>query len=121
MKALAAIAATKTMPNKTDRNAAKPLAQIMPSGWYRQVYVKGRQLPAVALPPGRPRRCSVTSATFARVSALLSARIFRRISSASSGTRAGEPTGAFANLHHRPVRSGLRPSQPPIAERREHG
>src|SRR5215208_2286267 len=39
-------AAMKTMPNKTDRNDARALAQIMRTGWYRQVH------PAVALAPG---------------------------------------------------------------------
>ena len=36
-------AAMKTMPNKTDRNDARALAQIMRTGWYRQVHVKSRQ------------------------------------------------------------------------------
>lgn len=36
-------AALKTMPNKTDRNDARALAQIMRTGWYRQVHVKSRQ------------------------------------------------------------------------------
>ena len=36
-------AAIKTMPNKTDRNDARALAQIMRTGWYRQVHVKSRQ------------------------------------------------------------------------------
>jgi len=36
-------AAMKTMPNKTDRNNARALAQIMRTGWYRQVHVKSRQ------------------------------------------------------------------------------
>ncbi|GAA0278891.1 hypothetical protein GCM10008965_52700 [Methylorubrum aminovorans] len=31
------------MPNKTDRNDARALAQIMRTGWYRQVHVKSRQ------------------------------------------------------------------------------
>jgi transposase len=39
----AANAAMKTMPNKTDRNDARVLAQIMRTGWYRQVHVKSRQ------------------------------------------------------------------------------
>ncbi|MGO4837863.1 IS110 family transposase, partial [Rhizobiaceae sp. 2RAB30] len=30
-------AAMKTIPNKTDRNDARGLAQIMRTGWYRQV------------------------------------------------------------------------------------
>ena len=30
-------AAMKTMPNKTDRNGARALAQIMRTGWFRQV------------------------------------------------------------------------------------
>lgn len=36
-------AAVKTMPNKTDRNDARALAQIMRTGWFRQVHVKSRQ------------------------------------------------------------------------------
>ncbi|HET7156120.1 MAG TPA: IS110 family transposase [Hyphomicrobiaceae bacterium] len=36
-------AALKTMPNKTDRNDARALAQIMRTGWFRQVHVKSRQ------------------------------------------------------------------------------
>ena len=36
-------AAMKTMPNKTDRNDARALAQIMRTGWYRQVHVKNRE------------------------------------------------------------------------------
>ncbi|MER8602102.1 IS110 family transposase [Mesorhizobium sp. M1339] len=36
-------AAMKTMPNKTDRNDARALAQIIRTGWYRQVHVKNRQ------------------------------------------------------------------------------
>jgi transposase len=36
-------AAMKTMPNKTDRNDAHALAQIMRTGWFRQVHVKSRQ------------------------------------------------------------------------------
>ena len=36
-------ATMKTMPNKTDRNDARALAQIMRTGWYRQVHVKSRQ------------------------------------------------------------------------------
>src|ERR1700712_4412514 len=36
-------AAMKTMPNKTDRNDARAFAQIMRTGWYRQVHVKSRQ------------------------------------------------------------------------------
>ncbi len=36
-------ASMKTMPNKTDRNDARALAQIMRTGWYRQVHVKSRQ------------------------------------------------------------------------------
>lgn len=35
-------AAMKTMPNKTDRNDARALAQIMRTGWFRQVHVKSR-------------------------------------------------------------------------------
>jgi transposase len=37
------IAAMKTMPNKTDRNDARALAQIMRTGWFRPVPVKTRQ------------------------------------------------------------------------------
>lgn len=48
-------AAMKTMPNKTDRNDARALAQIMRTGWYRQVHVKSRQaVPALALAAGCP-------------------------------------------------------------------
>ena len=36
-------AAMKTMPNKTDRNDARALAQIMRTGWFRHVHVKTRQ------------------------------------------------------------------------------
>ncbi len=36
-------AAMKTMPNKTDRNDARALAQIMRTGWFRKVHVKSRQ------------------------------------------------------------------------------
>ena len=36
-------AAMKTMPNKTDRNDARALAQIMRTGWFRQVHVKSQQ------------------------------------------------------------------------------
>jgi transposase len=36
-------ATMKTMPNKTDRNDARALAQIMRTGWYRPVHVKSRQ------------------------------------------------------------------------------
>jgi len=35
-------AAMKTMPNKTDRNDARALAQIMRAGWFRQVHAKSR-------------------------------------------------------------------------------
>lgn len=35
-------AAMKTMPSKTDRNDARALAQIMRTGWFRQVHVKSR-------------------------------------------------------------------------------
>ena len=35
-------AAMKTMPNKTDRNDARALAQILRTGWFRQVHVKSR-------------------------------------------------------------------------------
>jgi transposase len=35
-------AAMKTMPNKTDRNDARALAQIVRTGWFRQVHVKSR-------------------------------------------------------------------------------
>src|SRR5215204_1318103 len=36
-------AAMRTMPNKTDRNDARALAQIMRTGWFRPVHVKSRQ------------------------------------------------------------------------------
>lgn len=35
-------AAMKMMPNKTDRNDARALAQIMRTGWFRQVHVKSQ-------------------------------------------------------------------------------
>ena len=35
-------AAMKTMPNRTDRNDARALAQIMRAGWIQQVHVKSR-------------------------------------------------------------------------------
>jgi transposase len=35
-------ATMKAMPNKTDRNDARGLAQIMRTGWFRQVHVKSR-------------------------------------------------------------------------------
>src|SRR3712207_6311129 len=35
-------AAMRMMPNKTDRNDARALAQIMRTGWFRQVHVKSR-------------------------------------------------------------------------------
>ena len=37
------------MPNKTDRNDARGIAQIMRTGWYRAVHVKSRR----AAPGGR--------------------------------------------------------------------
>src|SRR6201747_598066 len=42
IEARQANAAMKTMPNKTDRNDARALAQIMRTGWYRQVHVQSR-------------------------------------------------------------------------------
>ncbi|MDQ0319798.1 transposase [Pararhizobium capsulatum DSM 1112] len=36
-------AAMKTMPNKTDRNDARSIAQIMRTGWFTQVHVKSRR------------------------------------------------------------------------------
>ena len=42
-------ATMKTMPNKTDRNDARALAQIMRTGWYRQVHVKKPELPTLAV------------------------------------------------------------------------
>jgi transposase len=39
----AAKAAMGAMPNKTDRNDARGLAQIIRTGWYRAVLVRGRQ------------------------------------------------------------------------------
>ena len=41
-------AAMKAMPNKTDRNDARALAQIMRTGWFRQS-VKVAPVPAVAV------------------------------------------------------------------------
>jgi len=37
-------AAMKTMPNKTDRNDARALAQIMRTGWFRRVHVSRASL-----------------------------------------------------------------------------
>lgn len=37
-----ASATMKTMPNKTDRNDARALAQIMRTGWFRRVHVKSK-------------------------------------------------------------------------------
>ena len=41
----AAKAAMGTMPNKTDRNDARGLAQIIRTGWYRAVHVKSTGVP----------------------------------------------------------------------------
>lgn len=38
-----ASATMKTMPNKTDRNDARALAQMMRTGWFREVHVKRRE------------------------------------------------------------------------------
>lgn len=43
IKTRQANAAMKTIPNKTYRNDARALAQIMRTGWYRRVHVKSRQ------------------------------------------------------------------------------
>jgi hypothetical protein len=40
IEARQAKAALGAMPNKTDRNDARGIAQIMRTGWYRAVYVK---------------------------------------------------------------------------------
>ena len=47
-------AAMKTMPNKTDRNDARALAQIMRTGWFRPGSRQEPAMPAVALAPRRP-------------------------------------------------------------------
>src|SRR3954463_8216424 len=47
-------AAMKTRPNKTDRNDARALAQIMRTGWFRQVHVKSRPCRLGAPLSGRP-------------------------------------------------------------------
>ncbi len=44
-------AAMKTMPNKTDRNDARALAQILRTGWFRQVH-EVAPVPAVAVAAG---------------------------------------------------------------------
>ncbi len=41
IEARQAKAAMSAMPNKTDRNDARGIAQIMRTGWYRAVHVKG--------------------------------------------------------------------------------
>ena len=38
-------AAMGAMPNKTDRNDARGIAQIMRTGWYRAVHVKSLRVP----------------------------------------------------------------------------
>ena len=48
-------AAMRTMPNKTDRNDARALAQIMRTGWFRQVHVK---LSAEAVVAGGAPHCA---------------------------------------------------------------
>jgi transposase len=42
IEARQAKAAMGAMPNKTDRNDARGIAQIMRTGWYRAVHVKSR-------------------------------------------------------------------------------
>ena len=42
IEARQAKAAMGAMPNKTDRNDARGIAQIMRTGWYRAVHVKAR-------------------------------------------------------------------------------
>ncbi len=56
-------AAMKTMPNKTDRNDARALAQIMRTGWFRQVHVKSPAVPVVALVAGRTAHGAQRDAT----------------------------------------------------------
>jgi len=48
IEARQAKAATGAMPNKTDRNDARGIAQIMRTGWYRAVRVKDPFLPHMA-------------------------------------------------------------------------
>ena len=50
-------AAMKTMPNKTDRNDARALAQIMRTGWFRQVHVKRVSAASGARSWSRDARC----------------------------------------------------------------
>ena len=45
-------AAMGAMPNKTDRNDARALAQIMRTGWFRAVHVKTPDVPLLALASG---------------------------------------------------------------------
>ena len=61
-------AAMKTMPNKTNRNDARALAQIMRTGWFRQVHVKSRPVnrrrngTPYRLPKGTPASGCIGSA-----------------------------------------------------------
>ena len=48
IEARQAKAAMGAMPNKTDRNDARGIAQIMRTGWYRAVHVKTPVLPHLA-------------------------------------------------------------------------
>ena len=48
IEARQAKAAMGAMPNKTDRNDARGIAQIMRTGWYRAVHVKEPVLPILA-------------------------------------------------------------------------
>ena len=48
IEARQAKAAMGAMPNKTDRNDARGIAQIMRTGWYRAVHVKKPVLPFLA-------------------------------------------------------------------------
>ena len=53
IEARQAKAAMGAMPNKTDRNDARGIAQIMRTGWYRAVHVKTRPCRLGALPTAR--------------------------------------------------------------------
>ena len=58
-------AAMGAMPNKTDRNDARGLAQIVRTGWYRAVHVTPRGSASWSAPTPcsrpRPSRCSRSS------------------------------------------------------------
>lgn len=74
IEARQAKAAMGAMPNKTDRNDARGIAQIMRTGWYRAVHVKSpscRSWRALLTPGGC---CSTSGATWRTASGRCCAR-----------------------------------------------